>query len=248
VRGLSDIHPPVSTNAGDPQALPSEDGPLVDDQARTLHETLAEAVRRHGDGLVMLCSFQKEESVLVDELLRVPGGRDVQIATIDTGVLFEETLQTWRAFEQRFEIAVQVQDASGPQATGGNDASGLSGPWTGPEHCCSRAKVAALERALEGAEGWITGIRREQGPTRSQTQLIELDKSREIWKYNPLALWTEKDLWRRIHERELPYHPLHDRGYASIGCAPCTLPGDGREGRWAGRDKTECGLHVEAVN
>jgi hypothetical protein len=81
----------------------------------------------------------------------------------------------------------------------------------------------------------------------SDTELIERDPKRGLWKYNPLAHWTDKDLWRRIHERGLPYHPLHDKGYASIGCAPCTLPGSGREGRWAGTEKTECGLHVEAV-
>jgi phosphoadenosine phosphosulfate reductase len=204
---------------------------------RGLNETLREAALRHGGGAVLLCSFQKEESVLIDELLRVENGDAVRIVTIDTGVLFEETLQTWRAFEERFGVAIEVQDASAPDGD----------EWTGPEHCCSQAKVAALERALGGAEGWITGIRREQGPTRAQAQPIERDKQRGIWKYNPLALWTEKDLWQRIHERDLPYHPLHDRGYESIGCAPCTLPGSGREGRWAGREKTECGLHVEAA-
>jgi phosphoadenosine phosphosulfate reductase len=73
---------------------------------------------------------------------------------------------------------------------------------------------------------------------------VEVDAKRGIAKYNPLAFWSEKDLWARIVERELPYHPLHDQGYSSIGCAPCTLPGSGREGRWAGTDKTECGLHV----
>ena len=82
----------------------------------------------------------------------------------------------------------------------------------GPEHCCSQAKVAALERALAGAEGWITGIRREQGPDARRTELIERDETRGVWKYNPLAYWTDKDLWRRIHERDLPYNPLHDRG------------------------------------
>ncbi len=201
----------------------------------TLTDTLAEAVTRHGEQLVLLCSFQKEESVLVDELLRLGGGKtDIKIVTIDTGVLFPETLQTWRAFEERFGIEVQVQDASSP-----------SDPWSGPAHCCSVAKVAALERALHDTEGWITGIRREQGPTRAATELIERDERRGIWKYNPLAHWTDKDLWRRINERDLPYHPLHDRGYASIGCATCTEPGDGREGRWAGSEKTECGLHDE---
>ncbi len=208
------------------------------DPALSLTHTLREAAR-HGDRAVLLCSFQKEESVLLDELLRLdyvesPPPQAVRIVTIDTGVLFEETLQTWRAFEERFGVKIEVQDASNPD-----------NPWSGPEHCCSNAKVAALESALTGAEGWITGIRREQGPTRAETGLIERDERRGLWKYNPLAHWTDKDLWRRIHERDLPYHPLHDQGYESIGCAPCTRPGSGREGRWAGTEKTECGLHIE---
>lgn len=205
------------------------------DPARGLTETLRAATERHGERAVLLCSFQKEESVLLDELMRVSEeepSTPVRIVTIDTGVLFEETMSTWRAFEERFGVRVEVQDAKS-----------LNGPWTGPEHCCSDAKVAALERALASAEGWITGIRREQGPTRAAAQLIERDPRRGIWKYNPLAHWTDRDLWQRIHERDLPYHPLHDQGYESIGCATCTQPGNGREGRWAGTDKTECGLH-----
>jgi phosphoadenosine phosphosulfate reductase len=202
---------------------------------RGLENTLREAVQRHGERVVLLCSFQKEESVLLDELLRIGEGETpVKIVTIDTGVLFPETLQTWRQFEQRYGLTIEVQDASRPER-----------PWSGPQDCCSVAKVQALERILEGADGWITGVRREQSPTRETTELVEHDERRGIWKYNPLALWSEKDLWRRIHERGLPYNPLHDQGYASIGCAPCTLPGSGREGRWAGTDKTECGLHVE---
>ncbi|HUH79941.1 MAG TPA: phosphoadenylyl-sulfate reductase [Solirubrobacteraceae bacterium] len=203
------------------------------DIALGLTHTLREAAR-HGENAVLLCSFQKEESVLIDELLRLDQGtaEAVRIVTIDTGVLFEETLQTWKVFEDRFGVKVEVKDASNPER-----------PWSGPEHCCGAAKVTALEQALEGAEGWITGIRREQGPTRAEVQLIERDERRGLWKYNPLAHWTEKDLWGRIYERDLPYNPLHDRGYASIGCAPCTRPGNGREGRWAGTEKTECGLH-----
>jgi len=193
----------------------------------TAEEVLEQAVERHGSGLVLLCSFQKEESVLVDALVRLdPGAR---VVTIDTGVLFEETLATWRAFEERFGVEVEVREARGE--------------WTA-ERCCGEAKVAALERALEGAEGWVTGIRREQSPTRAGAQPVERDDRRGIWKYNPLVDWTERDVWRRIHERDLPYHPLHDAGYASIGCAPCTLPGTGREGRWEGSEKLECGLHT----
>ncbi len=191
-------------------------------------EVLARAVARH-PGLVMLCSFQKEESVIVDALVR-SGGPLPRFVTIDTGVLFPATLSTWRAFEERFGISVEVQDARGD--------------WTGPQHCCGAQKVAALERALAGADAWITGIRREQSPTRADAQPVEHDAARGIAKYNPLVAWTEQELWARIVERDLPYHPLHDEGYASIGCAPCTQPGSGRDGRWAGSAKTECGLHV----
>jgi phosphoadenosine phosphosulfate reductase len=226
--------PPLETHT---QPMSSQIDPSL-----SLTHTLREAAR-HGERAVLLCSFQKEESVLLDELLRLneemtptAPGKAIRIVTIDTGVLFPETLATWRAFEQRFGVAIEVRDASNPE-----------NPWSGPEHCCSVAKVAALEASLTGAEGWITGIRREQGPTRAGTELIERDAKRNLWKYNPLAHWTDKDLWRRIHERDLPYNPLHDQGYESMGCPPGTQPGARREGRRAGTDKTECGLHVEIV-
>ena len=185
------------------------------------------AVREHHPNLVLACSFQKEESVLIDMLMSVePRAR---VFTIDTGVLFPETYAVWKRIEDRYGLKVEVHDATGP--------------WTGPENCCGEHKVAALERALQGASGWITGLRREQAPTRTATEHVEVDK-RGLVKFSPLADWTEKDVWRYLHERDLPYHPLHDQGYASIGCAPCTLPGSGREGRWAGDLKTECGIHV----
>ena len=193
---------------------------------RGLTDTLEQAAQH--EKLVFLCSFQKEESVIVDELVKV--APHARIVTIDTGVLFPETLATWRAFEERFGVHVDVEEARGD--------------WTGPEHCCGDQKVAALERALAGADAWITGVRREQSETRANAQFAERDEKRGMWKYNPLADWTEKDLWARIAERDLPYHPLHDQGYSSIGCAPCTQPGSGREGRWAGTDKVECGIHV----
>jgi phosphoadenosine phosphosulfate reductase len=199
------------------------------DLAGSLTETL-QAAAAH-ERLVLLCSFQKEESVILDELLEI--APHVRVVTIDTGVLFEETYEAWRAFEARFGVRIEAEEAFGTP------------PWTGPEHCCGAQKVAALNRALAGADAWITGLRREQGPTRAATNLVEVDSKRGgIAKYNPLARWTERDLWARIAERDLPYHPLHDAGYESIGCAPCTQPGGGREGRWAGTDKTECGLHI----
>lgn len=212
--------------AEDPAALAAEWEQL------TAAEVVRAAVERFHPRLTMACSFQKEESVLLDMLTAVePTARAF---TIDTGVLFEETRETWRDFERHWGIQVEVYEALSPDGE----------PWTGPERCCSERKVAALERALGDVDAWITGIRREQAPTREAAPKIEWDARRGIWKVSPLADWTEQDLWRRIHERGLPYHPLHDRGYASIGCAPCTQPGSGREGRWAGTDKTECGLHV----
>jgi phosphoadenosine phosphosulfate reductase len=193
----------------------------------TAQEVLAQAVERHHPRLVMACSFQKEESVLIDMLMEIEP--QARVFTIDTGVLFPETYDVWRAVEERYGLSVEVQDATGP--------------WTA-DNCCGTAKVDGLNRALEGTEAWITGIRREQSPTRADSEHVERDEARGIWKFNPLVDWTEKDVWRYVHEHELPYHPLHDQGYASIGCAPCTLPGSGREGRWAGSAKTECGIHV----
>jgi phosphoadenosine phosphosulfate reductase len=179
--------------------------------------------------LTMACSFQKEETVLVHMMTEIePSAR---VFTIDTGVLFGETLTTWKAFEDRFGLRVEVIDARSPDE-----------PWTA-ERCCGAAKVDALERALSDVDAWITGIRREQAQTRVGAPKVEQDEKRGIWKLNPLADWSEKDVWRYIFEHDLPYHPLHDQGYSSIGCAPCTRPGDGREGRWAGQDKTECGIH-----
>ena len=204
--------------------------PKIPDTA-SAEETIAYAVDRFHPRLTTACSFQKEESVLVHMLLQACP--DARVFTIDTGVLFDETLETWKRFEERFGLAVEVFDASSPDE-----------PWT-IDRCCSAAKVGALEHALEGVEAWITGIRREQAPTRSTAKKLERDQARGIWKVNPLADWDEKDVWRYIHKHELPYNPLHDQGYASIGCAPCTAPGAGREGRWAGLEKTECGIHVE---
>jgi phosphoadenosine phosphosulfate reductase len=196
----------------------------------TPQEALQYAIERFHPRLTMACSFQKEESVLVHMLSEIQP--DVRVFTIDTGVLFAETLDTWKRFEDRFGLEVEVLDASSPTT-----------PWTA-QHCCSAAKVDALERALSDVDAWITGIRREQANSRSGAAKLERDERRGIWKVNPLVDWTEKDVWRYIFEHDLPYHPLHDQGYASIGCQPCTLPGQGREGRWAGQDKTECGIHT----
>jgi phosphoadenosine phosphosulfate reductase len=205
---------------------------LPDLERLSAEEVLAHAVERHHPRLALAGSFQKEESVLLDMLLAIEP--QARVFTIDTGVLFPETYATWRELERRFGVRVEIHDALSDDGE----------PWT-EQRCCSERKVAALERALDGLDGWITGLRREQAATRATAAKVEWDAARGLWKYNPLADWTEERVWRYIEERELPYNPLHDRGYGSIGCAPCTLPGNGREGRWAGQDRTECGLHGE---
>jgi phosphoadenosine phosphosulfate reductase len=196
----------------------------------TAAEVLRDASERHGDRLVVACSFQKESSVLVDMLARLETAP--RVFTIDTGVLFPETREVWRALEQRYGLEVEVLDASSPDGR----------PWTA-ERCCSERKVAALEGLLAGADAWMSGIRREQAPTRASAAKVEWEAERGVWKYNPLADWSERDVWRYLSEHGVPYNELHDRGYGSIGCIPCTQPGSGRDGRWAGTDKTECGLH-----
>jgi phosphoadenosine phosphosulfate reductase len=202
-------------------------------EAYSAEELLRYMLERFHPRLALACSFQKEETVVLDMLLRLePNAR---VFTIDTGVLFEETRTAWRQVEARYGIKVEAFDAMRP---GGE-------PWTA-EHCCGERKVAALEQALAGLEGWVTGLRREQATTRGDTPKLAWDERRGVWKASPLADWNDTDVWAYIARHDLPYNALHDRGYGSIGCAPCTLPGHGREGRWAGSTKTECGLHLPA--
>jgi phosphoadenosine phosphosulfate reductase len=200
-------------------------------ETASAEEVLGYALERFHPRLTLACSFQKEESVLAHMLTELEP--EARLFMIDTGVLFPETLETRKRFEERFGVKIEVFDASNPDS-----------PWTGGNHCCGQAKVAALDSALEDVDAWITGIRREQAPTRARAPKIEQDSKRGIWKVNPLVDWTEKDVWRYIYRHDLPYNPLHDRGYGSIGCATCTQPGEGRNGRWAGQDKTECGIHT----
>jgi len=189
--------------------------------------------------IVLACSFQKEEAVLLEMVLtREPKAR---VFALDTHVLFPETYALWREVEKRYGVEIEVYEGPslGRQAAVHGEAL-----WgRNPALCCSIRKVAPLSRALAGLEGWITGVRRNQSPTRADTPKLGWDERHELWKASPLADWSDDDVWAFIRERELPYNALHDRGYASIGCTHCTQPGDGREGRWAGFDKTECGLH-----
>jgi phosphoadenosine phosphosulfate reductase len=183
--------------------------------------------------VALACSFQKEESVLLDMLFALePKAR---VFAIDTHHLFPETHALWREVERRYATTVEV--FAGPPVE--------DGLWeTKPDLYLAVAKVEPLTRALLDLDCWITGIRREQSPTRADAPKLGWDDRHELWKASPLADWTDDDCWAYVRERELPYNALHDRGYASIGDVHSTAPGAGREGRWAGSERTECGMHA----
>lgn len=202
-------------------------------------ERLAELGERF-DRILVACSFQKEAMViahLVSETL--PQAR---FFTLDTGVFFPETYETWERLEDRLGITVE-----GRRGITLDEQETLYGPalWDrDPDRCCDLRKVRPLRDVLTEGDVWIAGLRREQSPERADTQPLAWDVKHGLWKAAPLFDWSERDVWRHINEHDLPYNSLHDAGYASIGCEPCTRPGEQREGRWAGTDKIECGLHA----
>jgi phosphoadenosine phosphosulfate reductase len=200
---------------------------------------LALMVERFHPRLLTACSFQKEASVIMDMLVRIePAGR---FFTLDTGVLFRETYATWRRLEEHYGVRVETHRGMSLEHQAELHGDAL---WSrDPDACCSIRKVRPLERALSGEDAWITGLRREQAPSRAATPKLEWDERHGLWKANPLADWRESDVWRYIRDHDVPYNPLHDRGYGSIGCTHCTRPAKGREGRWAGTGKIECGIH-----
>jgi phosphoadenosine phosphosulfate reductase len=202
-------------------------------------ETLEYVVDRFHPRLYVACSFQKEASVIMDMLLRIePSAR---FFTLDTDLLFEETHATKRALEERYDIEIDVfrgltlaeqEERFGPELWKSN-----------PDACCGIRKVTPLKRALEDVDCWVAGLRRAQSDSRRFSSKLAYDERHGLWKANPLADWSEAQVWAYIDKHDVPYNPLHDRGYESIGCTHCTLPSSGRGGRWAELDKTECGLH-----
>ena len=214
----------------------------TDPETLSAPEVLGVMVEHFHPRLSLACSFQREESVLLDMLLAI--APDARVFALDTHVLFPETYDVWRQVEKRYGIEVEVYQGPslGRQAAIHGDAL-----WErNPSLCCAIRKVGPLGNALAGLDGWITGVRREQSATRASVAKLGWDERHELWQANPLADWTEAAVDAYIVERELPVNALHSRGYASIGCTHCTAPGTGREGRWTGNDKTECGLHAEA--
>jgi phosphoadenosine phosphosulfate reductase len=179
-------------------------------------------------------------------------GLSIPVFTIDTGLLFQETLALKLRLEEFFGIEIE---ALTPEMRLSEQAAEF-GPnlWDkNPDLCCTLRKVFPLQKKLSTLDAWITGVRREQSSTRAKTQTLEIyefDKIRgkQIVKVNPLATWSAQQVWDYIRDHGIPYNPLKDRGFRSIGCYPCTravISGeDERAGRWTGFEKTECGIHT----
>src|SRR5262245_56456986 len=202
-------------------------------EAMRAEEVVALCLDDFAGKVSLACSFQKEEAVLLDMLLRHDA--KARVFAIDTHYLFPETYALWQEVERRYNTKIERFEGSRVE----------DGLWeTRPELYLAIAKVEPLNRALLDLDCWITGIRREQSPTRADAPKLGWDDAHELWKANPIADWSDDDCWAYIRERGLPYNPLHDQGYDSIGDTHSTVPGKGREGRWAGTERTECGIHT----
>jgi len=222
---------------------------LIAEQAVALETASAEDVLRFAvetfPNITFACSFGAEDVVLVDMLQRVSPQTD--IFYLDTDFHFKETYETRDRLKERYPGIpfVEVKPLITPEQQAEQHGDEL---WkVDPNQCCNIRKVEPLTRILGKYDAWITGIRRDQAPTRANAKKVEYDTKFGLVKFNPIADWTSEDVWNYIRSYNVIYNPLHDNHYPSIGCEYCTrqvMPGeDPRAGRWSGQDKTECGLH-----
>lgn len=205
-------------------------------------ETIAWAIETFHPRLRFACSFQKTTSVTIDIAHRIDPGANFFF--LDTDVLFDETYTTRDALAAFYGI--EFQRYAGISLEEQAQLYGDSLWARQPDACCGIRKVEPMRSALTGIDCWVSGIRREDSQTRAGAAKFGWDKRFGLWKLNPLADWTESQVWDYINEHQIPYNPLHDAGYPSIGCTHCTRPpgaGGSRSGRWADAHKTECGLH-----
>ena len=227
----------------------NEDFKEFDD--KSAEEVIEWALQKYGNRVALACSFGAEDMVLVDMIAKIdPSAR---IFTLDTGRLAQESYDVMDEARERYGVVFEVYC---PQAGAVEEMERAHGPNLFYQSidrrklCCNVRKMEPLKRALTGLDAWITGLRREQAVTRTDTGKVERDEGNDLVKINPLADWTEERTWAYIKANNVPYNALHDRGYPSIGCAPCTravAPGeDVRAGRWwwESPDQKECGLHA----
>ncbi len=207
-------------------------------------EVLAWAVERFGDRLTMATAFGPEGCMLIHLLAEV--GPQVRVFNQDTGYQFRETLELRERIAARYGIEVEMVR---PETTVTQYEAAHGGPLYNrdPDRCCADRKIAPLRGALEGYQAWVASIRADQSSSRRQARTVGWDSKFGLVKLSPLLRWTRRDVWAFLVTNQVPYNPLLDQGYSSIGCWPCTRPvaedQAERAGRWAGWAKTECGLH-----
>jgi phosphoadenosine phosphosulfate reductase len=214
-------------------------------EAKTPQDVLRWGIELFPDGITLACSFGAEDVVLVDMIARID--RTVPLFYLDTDYLFPETLEVRDRIVARYGVrAVAVQPVVSLEQQSALHGADLFARR--PDLCCRIRKVEPLKAHLGSFQAWVTGVRRDQAPTRANAGLVEWDNLFDLVKLNPLARWSSKDVWAYIRAHDVPYNALHDRDYPSIGCGPCTRPvkpgEDPRAGRWANFAKKECGLHT----
>jgi len=212
---------------------------------QSAEEILRWAAGQFGPRLTFATGFGIEGCVIIDMVARA--ALPVDLFTLDTGLLFPETYEVWRQLEAKYGVTIR---AVLPEHTVDQQAA-LIGPelWArDPDRCCELRKTEPLRAALTGFDAWLSAIRRDQTPDRADAPVVGWDGRFGLVKISPLVRWTFDDVRAYVKEHDVPYNVLHDRGYPSVGCAPCTTPvaagEDARAGRWRGREKTECGLHL----
>lgn len=207
------------------------------------HEVLEWAFDQFGQDMYIACSFQKTSSVVMEIATSInPAAR---FFYLDTDVLFPETYETRDRLAERFNVEFERWHNISLEEQAETYGDKL---WkTDPDTCCGLRKVEPMRRALSTVDAWVAGIRRADSASRASTSKFAWDRRFNIWKFNPLANWSERDVWNHLNKHNVPYNPLHDQGYPSIGCTHCTrpvLPGQSaRDGRWSGSGKTECGIN-----
>jgi phosphoadenosine phosphosulfate reductase len=211
----------------------------------TPQEILLWAVERYAPKFTMATAFGPEGMAIIHMLATI--APQTPVFNLDTGYQFQETLELREEVKRRYGIEVELKR---PRQTVEEYEAANGGPVYShdPNRCCFDRKVRVLQQAAEGFEAWASAIRRDQSPERAAAPIVGWDKKFGLVKISPLANWTKQEVWRLINVEKIPYNPLHDQGYTSVGCWPCTrsvLPGeDERAGRWSGFAKTECGLHT----
>jgi phosphoadenosine phosphosulfate reductase len=206
------------------------------------------AVAEFHPRLTMATAFGAEGCCLVHMLAEIEPG--VRVFNLETGYQFPETLELRERLRERYGIAVELVR---PELSVAEYEQKHGGPLyrRRPEQCCHDRKIVPLRRALAGHDAWVSAIRRDQTADRARAAVVQWDAKFDLVKVNPLLSWTRGDVWKFVLAHDVPYNPLHDQGYPSIGCWPCTQPvtagADERAGRWTGTDRKECGLHVIEV-